>query len=65
MSTNERGLPLFERDSLKSAKIVYKRIFGHNAADNSDGETRFCQEIFRNKYIRHSQTMRTPSLPRF
>ena len=65
MASDEKRVLLFERNSLKTARIVYKRIFGHISTDDSEGEIRFCQEIFRCKQIRHSQSKRMPPLQKF
>ena len=65
MTGDEKKVPLFERNSLKTARIVYKRIFGYISTDDSEGEIRFCHEIFRCKQIRHSQAKRMPPLQKF
>ena len=65
MNTYKKNILLIERNSNKTAKIIYKRIFGYIDTENSEKEIRFCQEIFRHKHIAHSQTRRTLPLQKF
>ncbi len=65
MSINNNNTKLFERKYRKTAKIVYKRFFGYTSTESEGCEIRFCGEIFRSKYVAHSQIKRMPPLQKF